>query len=133
MEFAPGCCILIRRSAIERVGYFDERFFVYTEDADYCWRAKDLGVSLWYTPSVSLLHKVSSLTGGANSPFYVRYTTRNRVFFLRKHFSLLTTLPWLCALQVLFHWRLLFGGDSWRKYCLKQRAFMEGMNLSLSR
>lgn len=132
VEFAPGCCILIRRSAIERIGYFDERFFVYTEDADYCWRAKGLGISLWYTPSVSLLHKVSSLTGGASSPFYVRYTTRNRVLFLRKHFSLITVLPWLCALQALFHWRLLFGGESWRKYCVKQRAFMEGLRLRLS-
>jgi len=132
VEFAPGCCILIRRNAIERVGYFDERYFVYTEDADYCWRAKSLGLKLWYTPNASLLHKVSSLTGGSGSPFFVRYTTRNRVLFIRKHLPLPARLLWLASLQLLFHWRLLARKEKWANYLLKQRAFREGMAVDLS-
>jgi GT2 family glycosyltransferase len=133
VEFAPGCCILIRRSAIERVGYFDERYFVYTEDADYCWRAQSLGLTLWYTPGASLLHKVSSLTGGAGSPFFVRYTTRNRVLFIRKHLSLPARLLWLMSLQLLIHWRLLARKENWATYRLKQRAFREGLGVDLSK
>ncbi len=132
VEFAPGCCILIRRSAMERVGYFDERYFVYTEDADYCWRAKSLGLKLWYTPTASLLHKVSSLTGGSGSPFFVRYTTRNRVIFIRKHLSFPARLLWLASLQLLFHWRLLSGREKWTTYRLKQSAFREGLGVDLS-
>jgi GT2 family glycosyltransferase len=132
VEFAPGCCFLIRSSAIDRLGYFDERYFVYTEDADYCWRAKSLGVKLWYTPSVSLLHKVSSLTGGSGSSFFVRYTTRNRVVFIRKHLPAHTALPWLLALQLLIHWRVLSRREPWVTYRIKQRAFWEGMVLDLS-
>jgi GT2 family glycosyltransferase len=132
VDFAPGCCILIRRSAIERVGYFDARYFVYTEDADYCWRAKSLGLKLWYTPTASLLHKVSSLTGGSGSPFFVRYTTRNRVIFIRKHLSFPARLLWLVSLQLLIHWRLLAGKEKWAIYRLKQRAFREGLAVDLS-
>lgn len=133
VEFAPGCCILIRRSAIERVGYFDERYFVYTEDADYCWRAKALGLKLWYTPTAALLHKVSSLTGGAGSPFFVRYTTRNRVIFIRKHLPFAAKLLWLTSLQLLIHWRLLARQEKWATYRLKQRAFREGLTVDLAR
>jgi GT2 family glycosyltransferase len=132
VEFAPGCCILIRRSAIERLGYFDERYFVYTEDADYCWRAKLLGLKLWYTPRAALLHKVSSLTGGSGSPFFARYTTRNRVLFIRKHLSLPARLLWLMGLQLLIHWRLLSRKEKWTTYRLKQRAFREGLAVDLS-
>lgn len=132
VEFAPGCCILMRRSAIERVGYFDERYFVYTEDADYCWRATRLGLQIWYTPAALLLHKVSSLTGGSGSPFFVRYTTRNRVLFIRKHLSLPARLLWLMSLQLLFHWRLLSRKERWATYRLKQRAFREGLSVDLS-
>lgn len=132
VEFAPGCCLLIRRSAIERVGYFDERYFVYTEDADYCWRAKRLGLQIWYAPTASLLHKVSSLTGGSGSPFFVRYTTRNRVLFIRKHLALPARLLWLTSLQLLFHWRLLSRKETWATYRLKQRAFREGLAVDLS-
>jgi GT2 family glycosyltransferase len=128
IEFAPGCCLLLGRAAVDRIGYFDERYFVYTEDADYCWRAGKLGMSLWYAPQVSLLHKVSSLTG-VRSAFSIRYTTRNRVLFIRKHLSGFAGFMWLVALQLLMHWRLLTRADDWNIYRIRQRAFREGWGL----
>jgi GT2 family glycosyltransferase len=127
VEFAPACCMLVSREAINLLGYFDERYFVYTEDADYCWRARSIGLKLWYSPCVSILHKASSLTGGAGSPFVVRYTTRNRVLFIRKHLSLPSAIFFLCALQVLIHWKLISRQDRWSIYRLKQRSFREGL------
>lgn len=57
-------CILIRTQAIEDVGLFDERYFVYGEDSDWCWHARKKGWKIAYLPYVSVLHDV-----GASSPF----------------------------------------------------------------
>src|SRR5262245_12001206 len=46
IDFACGCCVLLNRAAVERLGWLDERYFVYTEDADYSWRAGQLGMKL---------------------------------------------------------------------------------------
>lgn len=41
--FLSGCCLAVRRSAFARVGGFDERFFMYGEDVDLCWKLRRLG------------------------------------------------------------------------------------------
>src|SRR5207253_10865029 len=38
-----GACVAIRRAALDRVGLFDERFFMYAEEVDLCWRIKQAG------------------------------------------------------------------------------------------
>ena len=45
-----GSCMLIRRQVIEQIGYLDERFFAYQEDADYCFQAKKAGWKVVYLP-----------------------------------------------------------------------------------
>jgi GT2 family glycosyltransferase len=42
-SFLSGCCLAVRRVAFERVGGFDERFFMYGEDVDLCWKLRRLG------------------------------------------------------------------------------------------
>jgi GT2 family glycosyltransferase len=42
-SFLSGCCLAVRRPAFERVGGFDERFFMYGEDVDLCWKLLRLG------------------------------------------------------------------------------------------
>ena len=69
IEYSPTCCMLIRKTVFDRVGLFDETYFVYFDDTDYCFRVMKAGLKLIYTPHVSLLHKVSSLTGATNHHF----------------------------------------------------------------
>ena len=45
-----GSCMLVRRQVIEQIGYLDERFFAYQEDADYCFQAKEAGWKVVYHP-----------------------------------------------------------------------------------
>ncbi len=56
VEWGGGACLLVRRSAFDSIGGFDERFFMYYEDADLCHRLRDAGHRLWYTPSASATH-----------------------------------------------------------------------------
>ena len=51
-----GSCMMIRRSVIEQVGYFDERFFAYQEDADYCFQVKKAGWKIVYFPHSQIIH-----------------------------------------------------------------------------
>jgi GT2 family glycosyltransferase len=84
VNYAPTCCILFRREVFGTVGLMDEAYFVYVDDLDFLYRAWKRGLKLFYVPGAKLWHKVSALTG-AESPFSVRYNTRNRAYFSAKH------------------------------------------------
>ncbi|MBN2382313.1 glycosyltransferase family 2 protein [bacterium] len=51
-----GACMLIRREVFERVGWFDERFFMYYEEVDLCYRAKQAGFDIVYWPQAQIVH-----------------------------------------------------------------------------
>ncbi len=56
VDGVSGSCMLIRRQVVNEVGLFDERFFAYQEDADYCFQAKQAGWKVVYLPSARIIH-----------------------------------------------------------------------------
>jgi N-acetylglucosaminyl-diphospho-decaprenol L-rhamnosyltransferase len=56
IDWAIGAALLIRRAAFDEVGGWDERFFLYLEDTDFCMRCARAGWETWYLPSVSMRH-----------------------------------------------------------------------------
>ncbi|MCA8307013.1 glycosyltransferase [Burkholderia sp. AU28942] len=87
VEALCGAAMLIRRSALERIGLFDSRFFMYYEDADLCWRMRRAGGVLRYVPTsvVRHIHTGSSVEW---SPMFVYYVSRNHVLIRFKHAAL---------------------------------------------
>ncbi len=69
VDWLSGACVLVRRSAFERVGGFDERYFLYWEDADLCRRLRRAGYRIVYSPEATAVHQVgrSSRTARAAS------------------------------------------------------------------
>jgi len=57
VEAVVGGAMLISRSVIEKVGVFDERYFMYFEDLDYCRRAKKAGFKVYYLPAAEIIHE----------------------------------------------------------------------------
>lgn len=55
-DWISGAVFLLRRKVFEKIGGFDEDFFMYTEDVEYCFRIKKAGWGVWYTPSTRILH-----------------------------------------------------------------------------
>mgnify|MGYP000344964387 CR=1 FL=1 len=51
-----GSCMLIRRQVVEQIGYLDERFFAYQEDADYCFQTRQAGWKVYYVPVAQITH-----------------------------------------------------------------------------
>jgi N-acetylglucosaminyl-diphospho-decaprenol L-rhamnosyltransferase len=81
-DWVSGACLLVRRSLLEKLGGFDERFFLYSEDVDLCKRAREMGAKTRYEPGVTALH-----TGGASAPAgrALPLIATSRVLYARKH------------------------------------------------
>jgi GT2 family glycosyltransferase len=56
VDWLAGSCVMTRRTLFDRLGGFDEGFFLYWEDADYCRRARTLGFTCAYLPEVTVRH-----------------------------------------------------------------------------
>lgn len=87
-EFATGCCLLIKKEVIEKVGFLDEKYFLYYEDIDYSMRVKKAGFKVMYYPENYIWHKNASSSGKPGSPVHIYYQTRNRLYFGFKYASL---------------------------------------------
>ena len=84
VDYAPTCCFLLPRQIYEIVGGFDEDYFMYWEDVDYCLQLKKHGIPIRYVPTARILHKVSASSGGEGSPFSYYYSARNRLYGIDK-------------------------------------------------
>ena len=91
VELANFCCVLIKKSVIDRIGLLDESYFLYWEDADFSVRARRAGFNLLYEPKAKIWHK-SSGSSGSGSTLHDYYLTRNRLHFGFKYASLRTKL-----------------------------------------
>jgi len=82
-----GACLFIRRETWEQVGGLDERFFLFLEETDWCYRAKQAGWRVVYNPSVSVVH-LGEHSVNQNPERNLPQFYRSYVQFYRKHFSL---------------------------------------------
>jgi GT2 family glycosyltransferase len=88
VDFASGCCLGLSRAIISRVGLFDESFFVYWEDTDYCIRLKSLNVPIFYVNDLVIMHEGGHASGGQNNAPFNRLYWRSYIQMVRKHFGL---------------------------------------------
>jgi GT2 family glycosyltransferase len=85
VDFVSGCCMLMRREALERVGFFARDYFMYYEDLDLCFRVKEAGFKIFCVTGAKMWHAVSASTGGAESPMKQYYQVKSSLIFYRKH------------------------------------------------
>jgi len=56
IDWCAGASMMLRRVLLERVGGMDERFFLYFEETEFCWRAGRAGFQTWYVPASRVIH-----------------------------------------------------------------------------
>ena len=87
VDAVNGAFMLIRRSALERVGPFDEGYWMYMEDLDLCMRFARAGWVTWYEPSVSVVH-VKAGTSGQHRSFRLNRAFHYGMYrFYRTHLA----------------------------------------------
>src|SRR3989344_3967812 len=83
--FVSGCLMCFDKSIVDKVGFFDENYFMYFEDADFCERSKRAGVNLYYDPSIVIWHKNAQSTGGSGSDFHQKWQKQSQLRFAIKY------------------------------------------------
>lgn len=129
-DFLVGCAILFSRAFLETVGLYDERFFMYYEDADLSLRARDAGFHLLLSPHGHVWHKVAGSSGGGDSPNERYWMARSSVLFFHKHihgWQWLIVVPYRTASALKTVSRLLL-----RRRHDSARAYVRGLRDGLS-
>ncbi len=107
-----GSCMLIRRAVVEQIGYLDEHYFAYQEDADFCFRARQAGWQVFYLPEAKILH-YGGQGGSRVEPWRsIRAWHISYLYYYRKNL----------AQQDFFLVRWLFYGLIWVKFALSLLA-----------
>ena len=84
LTFVHGAAFLVRRAALEQVGFLDPDYFAYWEEGDYCLRARRAGWKIACVPRSVVYHKVGQ-TNRFLSNFYIYYMVRNGFVCMRKN------------------------------------------------
>lgn len=118
VEWISGTCMLIRRQVFEQAGFFDEGFFLYFEEVDFCRRAKRAGWVSYCLPSAPITHVGSVSTGmGDRAKPMPQYWFESRHRYLLKHHGRSYTL--LCDVC----WVLGFGIGETKRAALRRPVY----------
>ena len=84
-SFLTFASVLIRKEVVLDIGLMDESYFMYFDDADYCFRAQDAGWKLGIATDTAVLHKEGGSTDSKKTPLMERIVTASGVRFLQRH------------------------------------------------
>lgn len=99
IDVVAGCFMMVPRGVIENAGWMDDRFFMYSEESEWCARIRRAGYVVRYNPDVSITH-YGAVSTGETSPWKSVEIAKGHILFLR--FSRGDFVAWLGAMMMLF-------------------------------
>jgi GT2 family glycosyltransferase len=100
VEYVSGACMVISKSAFQRVKGFDEQFFLYFEDADFCLRVRKAGYAIQVNPKVIVIHAIDEHRQTKNK-FKIAKNLESNLRFIKKWIKLPQKIT------ALIYWNLL--------------------------
>jgi GT2 family glycosyltransferase len=95
-----GAFMFMRNSIFEKLGYFDERFFVYYEELDFSKRLAQLGGTSFYNSDINAVHSGGGTTNNVKT-FRLFLNLSSRLQYAKKHFSFFGyTVVWICTFVI---------------------------------
>lgn len=85
VDWVSGACLLVRRSAAEAVGLLDERFFLYTEDVDFCAAIRGRGHRVLFSPAAEVVHLRGRSRASAPAASAAAYRRSHLAFYAKHH------------------------------------------------
>jgi GT2 family glycosyltransferase len=97
IDYASGCCILVRSDVIRKIGLLDESYHIYTEDADWSMRVRRAGYTVLYEPAARVWHKISVSSGGHLSWYKLKnkFLSNLRFFWRYGSWGQRLVFPWM--------------------------------------
>jgi len=86
-DYACGCAFFVHVGVLNKIGIFDEKFFLTYEEADLCYRARRAGIKSYVVPEAMVWHKVSISFGGEESALFRYFITRNKLLWAEKNLT----------------------------------------------
>jgi GT2 family glycosyltransferase len=134
--YVSGTGLAVRRSVVEELGLFDERYEVYAEDIDLCWRYRLAGKNVTVAEKAIVYHAIGGTIEGGVKAFSQRYKSSERRVYLRERNALATMLKNYSSASLLYvlpAYLLLLVGEvllsivtlqlSWGAQCLRALAW----------
>lgn len=84
VDVIKGCCMLVRREVVDQVGLLDERFFMYYEETDWCYRTLQHGWKVYFTPDAQVIHFGEQSTGRQSARMAL-IQRQSLLWYFRKH------------------------------------------------
>jgi len=84
-DFIIGAAFFIPIRVLDRIGRFDERFFLNYEETDFCYRARNVGIPSIIVPASVVRHHANASIGNYPAPMYAYFLSRNALLFAEKH------------------------------------------------
>ncbi|MEO8502121.1 MAG: glycosyltransferase family 2 protein [Vicinamibacteria bacterium] len=81
VDWISGSCMLLRMSAAREVGFFDERYFLYEEDADLCLRLRRAGGKVMFVPQAVVIHELGTSMAKASKRARDAYDESHRLYY----------------------------------------------------
>jgi GT2 family glycosyltransferase len=94
VDWVIGAAMLLRRAAFDEVGGWDDRFFLYMEDADYCRRLARAGWEVWIEPAVTAVHGYARASSAPSASVISSWARRQHVASLARFFSREPRMLW---------------------------------------
>ncbi len=85
VDYVAGACFLMPRTALEQVGPLDERFFLYFEETDWCWRARASGLEVWYCAETEIVHLEGQSAERASEFSLIQFQKSYRQFIAKNY------------------------------------------------
>jgi hypothetical protein len=112
VDWVTGACILIRREAIEEVGLLDAGFFMYSEELDWCRRARGKGWKVVYLPKAKVIH-YGARSSEQVKPFQHIQFQRSKIRYFRKYHGRSFALLLRLFLLAMYAYLLLLEAAKW--------------------
>lgn len=81
VDWISGSCMLLRMSAVREAGFFDERYFLYEEDADLCLRLRQAGSHVMFIPQAVVIHELGTSMAKASKRARDAYDESHRLYY----------------------------------------------------
>ena len=97
VDVVTGCFMLVRREAIEQVGLMDEQFFMYAEETDWCYRFKEAGWQVMFTPDAEINHLGGASAEKVRAKMVLQWRKSMLLFFRKYKSPAVYGMAWILA------------------------------------